>query len=167
MKPNVNFEGKIHAVGYSYGTSSNGTTYVNVLVSGTKTPTTRSQFSVYCDDELATKLKIDMKSLSYPIKGERAKRVALPAAVELFEATLITVEHAPIQINERTYRTLTLVVRADESAQVVADAAVQRRFDNVDAKFFQKEEFAKDYQRYILPDAVGRDELIEWLAKLE
>ena len=167
MKPNVNFEGKIYAVGYSYGTSSNGTTYVNVLVSGTETPTTRSQFSVYCDDEIATKLKIDMKSLSYPIKGERAKRVALPAAVELFEATLITVEHAPVQINERTYRTLTLVVRADESAQVVADAAIQRRFDNVDAKFFQKEEFAKDYQRYILPDAVGRDELIEWLAKLE
>lgn len=167
MKVNENYQGMIYAVGYSYGTSSTGRTYVNVLVSKNQTPTTRSQFSVYCDDELATKLGIDMKSLSYPAKGERSVRIALPTAEALFEATLITVEHAPIQINERTYRTLTLVVRDDESTQSVADAAVQRRFDNVDAKFYQKEDFAKDYQRYILPDAVGRDELIQWLGSLE
>lgn len=167
MKVTENYQGMIYAVGYSYGTSSSGSTYTNVLVSKSQTPTTRSQFSVYCDDDLATKLGIDMKNLSYPAKGERAVRTALPTAVALYEATLATVEHAPIQINERTYRTLTLVVRDDESAQSIADAAVQRRFDNVDAKFFQKEDFAKDYQRYILPDAVGRDELIEWLEKLE
>lgn len=167
MKVNENYQGMIYAVGYSYGTSSNGTTYVNILVSKTQTPTTRSQFSIYCDDELAIKIGIDMKSLSYPAKGERQSRMALPAAIPLEEATLVTVEHSPIQINDRTYRTLTLVVRADESAQSVADAAVQRRFDNVDAKFFQKEDFAKDYQRYILPDAVGRDELIQWLKNLD
>lgn len=167
MKVTENYQGMIYAVAYSYGTSSNGNTYVNVLVSKSQTPTTRSQFSVYCDDDLATKLGIDMKGLSYPAKGEQAVRTALPTAVALYEATLVTVEHAPIQINERTYRTLTLVVRDDESPQLMADEAVQRRFDNVDAKFFQKEDFAKDYQRYILPDAVGRDELIEWLKSLE
>lgn len=167
MKVNENYQGMIYAVGYSYGTSSSGSTYVNVLVSKKQTPSTRTSFSVYCDDELATKLGIDMNNLSYPAKGERQKRMSLPTAIALFEATLITVEHAPVQINERTYRTLTLVVRDDESAQEVADAAVQRRFDNIDSKFYQKNDFVKDYQRYILPDAVGRDELIAWLQSLE
>lgn len=167
MKVTENYQGMIYAVGYSYGTSSSGSTYVNVLVSKKQTPSTRTSFSIYCDDELANKIGIDMKSLSYPAKGERQSRMSLPTAIALFEATLITVEHAPVQINERTYRTLTLVVRDDESAQEVADTAVQRRFDNVDSKFFAKNDFVKDYQRYILPDAIGRDELLTWLGSLE
>ena len=166
MKTIENFQGMIHAVGYSYGTSSRGTTYTNVIV-GQENASLRSQFSIYCDDQLAEQLGIDLDSLDYPAQGERAKRVALPQAVALFEGTLATVEHAPIQINDRTYRTLTLVARQDESLSSVADAAVQRRFDNINAKFFQKSDFVKDYQRYILPDAVDRDDLLQWLKALD
>lgn len=167
MKPNVNFEGMIYAIGYSYGTSSTGNTYVNVLVSGNEIVTTRSQFSIYCDDELATKIGINMNSLSYPAKGERQKRVALPKAISLFEGKLATVEHPAIKINGRTLRNLTVVCTANESLQSVADAAVQRRFDSEDAQFYKVEAFANDYRRYVLPDTVGRDELTEWLKNLE
>lgn len=166
MKTIENYQGMIHAVGYSYGTSSRGTTYANVIV-GQENASLRSQFSIFCDDELAEQLGIDLDSLVYPAQGERAKRVALDTPVALFEGTLATVEHAPVRINDRTYRTLTLVARQDESLSSVADAAVQRRFDNVNAEFYKKDDFAKDYSRYILPDAVGRDELLEWLKALD
>lgn len=166
MKTTEDYQGMIYAVGYSYGTSSRGTTYANVIV-GKENSSIRSQFSVYCDDELAEQLGIDLDSLDYPAKGERAKRVALDTPVALFEGTLATVEHAPIQINDRTYRTMTVVVGPDDSLAKAVDAAVQRRFDNVDAQFFPKGEFAKDYQKYILPDSVGRDELLNWLKALD
>lgn len=166
MKTIEDYSGMIYAIGYSYGTSSSGNHYANVIV-GKENASLRSQFSVYCDDTLAKQLGIDVNNLDYPAKGERAKRVALPKSVALYEGVLATVEHAPIQINDRTYRTMTVVIGPDDTLSKVVDAAVQRRFDNVDAKFFQKSDFAKDYQRYILPDAVGRDELLDWLKALD
>ena len=158
METTISKKQSIYAVAYRYGKNNQGT-YVSIIV-GTENATARSPFSIFGDPKTLAMIGINPTQLDYPESGSQIEELEKP--VELYKAHLCTTTHAPVRINERTYRTLSFVVTSEAEADTQADYLVQRRFDQATG-FFKSSGNKADYKRFVLGDPVSADEILAWL----
>lgn len=163
MKTVISEKQQVYAVAYRYGKNDRGT-YISVVVGG-ENASARSPFSVFGDKKVLSLIGVDQKSLDYPESGSQLEELERP--IPLYEAFLCTTQHAPVKINDRTYRSLSFVVTNEAEASEQANYLVQRRFDQATGFFkINDDKIIADYKAFVLGEAVDADQLLAWLKDL-
>jgi hypothetical protein len=123
---------ELYAIAIATGTSSTGNHYQNVIVSPNPNAR-RSSWSLYINPDDPRDLdEIGNPTLEYNEDGTRKVVPLIPAVKLTRQFKLLSVKHAPYNVNDRRIETTSVICEDSENATDAAYHAVQRGMERAD-----------------------------------
>lgn len=142
-----------YAVGYAFGVSDAGVSYMNVLVSDRDVPSDRSMYSLYATPKLKQQIGIDNVDPNELCKNGERITAELERPVALGTLYFATMQHAPFlrerNGKKRWYDTSYAVGDSKESALSLLSSAIRTNYANA-TSFAKGKQFLEDYREYLL-----------------